>query len=531
MADESERSPKDPFRLPEAAGAAARMGRAGGQLFWTVETTAGRVQGIANGDIKQFKGVPYGASTAGSNRYMPPQKRAAWSGVRDCFGYGQVSPQVPMDLAYEYSMLINWDAHVGPGGMGEDCLNLNIWTPGVSDGAGRAVLVAFHGGGWTTGSGNAPMYDGAQLARAGNVVVVTVNHRLGALGYLALAEVGGPEFASGGVCGVLDMVAALEWVRDNIGRFGGDPDRVTIFGQSGGGSKVSTLMGAPAAVKLFHRAVAQSPPPVGAWTRDEGAGQAERLLLRLGLGNDRAVDIRKRSWQEILEAQAAVGDFRPVVDGQVLPEAPFASSAPAVSGAIPMIVGTTLHDRSNFFENFDVDDAGVVAVFRQTWGDRAEAILAAYRQESPDEPAFLIQGKAYTDLTRGVTLLQAHRKAALGAAPVYLYEWDWVSDAYDRRYGAFHAEDLDASFGLYRSPACGSGHAEGRLMVDRMVASLVAFAKTGDPNNALIPAWPAYDGQRRATLVFDNAMRVVDNHRGDMVRTVAEPTTAPPAPQ
>jgi para-nitrobenzyl esterase len=508
----------------EEGQASLRHGRATGQLFWTVETTSGRIQGIANGTIKEFKGVPYGASTGGSNRYMAPKKPTPWTGVRDCIGFGQISPQVPMDLSYDYAIMLHWDGHVGPGGMGEDCLNLNVWTPGVNDGARRAVVVSFHGGGWNTGSGNGSMYDGAQLARFGDVVVVTVNHRLASLGYAHFADLGAPaEFANSGVCGVMDMVASLEWVRDNIERFGGDPNKVMICGQSGGGSKTSTLMAVPSARGLFQRSAAQSGPALRQLTREEGTVQAERLLRALGLSKGAIGDIRKLSWERILEAQvAADGDFRPVVDGKVLPRHPFDPVAPMESADVPMIISTTLHDASLRFENFGLDEAGLLAVFRKSWGPRAEAILAAYRKESPKERPFLIEAKAYTDAVRGNAMLQAERKAARGRAPAYFYVWNWATDAFDGRYGACHALDLDASFHLYRSSMCGSGHAEGRLMCDRMAATWVAFAKTGNPANSLIPSWPAYDARNRATMIFDKEMRVVNDYRGDFVRLIGE---------
>jgi para-nitrobenzyl esterase len=524
--DDASQGSAQPY--PEDATGFGRNGRARDPLFWTVETASGRVEGIANGHIKQFRGVPYGASTGGANRFQPPRRPTPWSGVRDCIGYGQVAPQAPMDLTWAYGELLHWDAHVGPGGMGEDCLNLNIWTPGVDDGRRRPVLVALHGGGWVTGSGNGPMYDGARLAAFGDVVVVTVNHRLGALGYAHLGALGGPpELAQAGVCGMLDLVAALEWVRENIEAFGGDPHCILAFGHSGGGWKTSALMAMPLARGLFHRAGVQSGAMLRLQSGDEGALQAERLLRELGLGRDRVAEVLDVSWQRLLTAQAAIaGDFRPVVDGGAIPRHPFDPSAPEESQDVPLIVGTTLHDWSNMFENFDVDDSGVLQVFRKSWGDRAEAILSAYRAENPTETAFLIQGSAYTDASRGNAMLQVQRKAVQGGAPAYLYQWDWAPHAFDGRYGAVHGSDLEASFRLHRSPMAGSGASEGRLMSDRIAATWVAFARTGSPANPLIPHWPRYDEAARATMVFDREMRVVNDCRGDFVRLIGE--TGPP---
>jgi para-nitrobenzyl esterase len=276
-------------RSPSALGSSPDR-----QLFWEVETTSGKVQGIANTGIKEFKGVPYGGPTSGKSRFMPPKKPASWTGVRECFNYGQVCPQTLSDLRSDYGMMIQWDMQ--PGGWGEDCLTLNVWTPGVNDGGKRAVMVSFHGGGFVTGSGNAPGYDGAQLARFGDVVVVTVNHRLAAYGYLHLADLGAPsEFAEAGVAGVMDLVASLEWVRDNIERFGGDPNRVMIFGQSGGGAKTSTVLAMPSAKGLFHSAGVQSGSTLRLTTREQGTKLAEVLLSRLGISKGNIADLQKLS--------------------------------------------------------------------------------------------------------------------------------------------------------------------------------------------------------------------------------------------
>src|ERR1051325_3675461 len=367
------------------AAAAPQSASAASQLFWTVETTSGRVQGISNTGIKEFKGIPYGAPTGGKNRYMPPQKPAPWTGVRECFGHGQICPQTPTSLSSDYSMLIQWDLHVG--GMGEDCLSLNVWTPGVNDGQKRAVMVSFHGGGFATGSGNGPGYDGAQLARMGDVVVVTVTHRLASFGYLHLADLGAPpEFAQAGVAGMMDLVASLQWVRENIERFGGDPGKVMIFGQSGGGAKTSTLLAMPSAEGLFHRAGVQSGSTIRSATREQGTRSAELLLAKLGIAKGNIADIRKVSWQQILEAQASLGataSFTPVVDGTVLPHHPFDPAADRKSANVPVIISTTLEDAALSLTNFDLDEAGLKAMMSERYGAKSEELLRLYRSRYP----------------------------------------------------------------------------------------------------------------------------------------------------
>jgi para-nitrobenzyl esterase len=368
------------------------------------------------------------------------------------------------------------------------------------------------------------MYDGAQLARFGDVVVVTVNHRLASLGYLHLADLGfPPELADAGNVGVMDMVASLQWVAENIERFGGDPSRVMIFGQSGGGSKTSTMLAVPAARGLFHRAAIQSGSTIRQATREEATREADKFLRALGVARGDVRALQAAPWQRLLEAQTASGAaFRPVVDGRVLPHDPFDPAAPTESADVPIIVSTTLHDAALRLDNFDLTEAGLAEIFRRRWDGRAKALLAAYRRESPDESPYRIQAKAFTDATRGNSMLQAERKAALGRAPAWLYVWDWATDAFDGKFGAVHGHDVDASFHLYRNAMCGSGQAAGRLMCDRLAATWVAFANTGDPNNPAIPAWPAYDAARRATMVFDTEMRVVPDYRGEFVRMIGE---------
>lgn len=493
------------------------------RIFFTAETTAGRVEGIENAGIKMFRGIPYGASTGGRNRYMPPKKPTPWAGVREAIGWGPINPQTPADIRSEYGQMIMWDRHVGEGPMGEDCLVLNVWTPGL-DNAKRAVMVSFHGGGWETGSGNFPGFDGTNLAKFGDVVVVTVNHRLASFGYLNLVGAGAPsEFGYAGCVGVMDMVASLEWVRNNIANFGGDPGRVMVFGQSGGGAKTSVMLGTPAAKGLFHRAAVQSGSQLRFAPKEKAAENADKLLRKLGLTGKTAGDIQKVDWRRILDAQAALAaegiGFTPVMDGKFLPHDPFDGKAPEESADVPIIVSTTLEDAALRLTNFDLDDAGAQKIFDQRFGGKGAEVLALYRKHAPSHPAYLIQAQAFTDSSaRRAAIAQAEWKHRQGRAPAYMYLWSWPTPAYDGKFGAVHGIDVSASFHNYRDQTVGSGAKSGRIMCDRLAGSFVAFAKTGSPNNPAIPNWAPYDSQRRATMVFNTETRLEDDPRGEIRR-------------
>lgn len=504
-------------------------------VFVIAETTSGKVQGMNLGGIKTFKGIPYGASTGGKNRFMPPQKPAPWTGVRDAFEFGQISPQVMADTRADYAQLIDWDLQ--PGGMGEDCLALNVWTPALKDGGKRPVLVCFHGGGFSIGSGAALGYSGDPLARFGNVVVVTVNHRLASLGYLHLADLGAPpEFARAGVAGLMDLAASLEWVRDNIENFGGDPHTVMIFGQSGGGAKTSALMGMPSAKGLFQRAGVQSGSLLKLMSRETATASAEKLLKQLGLDKTKIADIQRISWEQILDAQTALSPaggaaspFVPVLDGTVFPQNPFDPTASAVSADVPMIISTTLDEAALSLTNFDLDEAGLKALAARMMGDKAERVLGLYRKAYPSASPYLIQARIVTDRGfRANAYKQAERKAALGKAPAYFYLFTWPCPGYGGKFGAVHGTDVQLVFHAYRG-AIGGGGADAKALADKMAAMWVAFAKTGDPNTSAVPHWPAYDAQTRATMVFDANTRVENDPRRDF-RLLWEELGTPPGP-
>ena len=504
-------------------------------LFSTVETNNGKVEGIDNVGIKAFKGIPYGADTGGANRFKPPQPPKPWTGTRNCIGFGTINPQVPADLRSDYAMMIMWDRHVGAGSMGEDCLNLNVWTPGV-DNEKRAVLVCFHGGGFTSGSGNGPGFDGAQLARFGDVVVVTVNHRLASFGYLHLGELSkDSDLAGSGNVGVMDMVASLAWVRDNIAAFGGDPSRVMIFGQSGGGAKTSVLYGDPAAKGLFHRAAVQSGSMLQLTSSDVATQHATALLEELDLPKSRVRDLRKVPWQVMLAAQGRVmrrpgmgWSFVPVLDDAYLKSHPFDPVAPDISRDVPLIVSTTLEDGAIRFNNYDVTDAQLVQTMTSRYGAQASGLLAAYRRAYPTKSAFLLQSLLTTDATvRKSAIKQAELKASQGGGPVYMYQWNWATSAYDGKFGAIHGLDVSATFHSYRDQTLDVGSERGRRVCDELASAWVAFAKSGDPNNPQIPKWNAYNATDRATMIFDDNTRSENDPGGGFRKLWAQlPTTA-----
>jgi para-nitrobenzyl esterase len=484
--------------------------------FCGVETANGRVQGLIGSGIRQFKGIPYGASTDGANRFQRPKPARPWIGVRDCLGYGAVSPQVPYDVGHDYARLIQFDLNVAFGGMGEDCLHLNVWTPGTGRQEKRAVLFCIHGGGFAICSGNHPMYDGAKLAQWGDVVVVSVTHRLSSFGYLNLADLDpkGP-WTDAGASGMLDLVAALQWVRDNIENFGGDPDCVTIFGQSGGGWKVSTLLAMPAAQGLFHRATIQSGSLVSHMPRETAAQVSQAFIAQLGLTPATLDRIHDLPWMQILAAQTAIGApaFAPIVDGTHIPAHPLEAQVASLSDKVPLMISTTLDDAGLFFDGFAMTEQELTDTLSARYGGKSALLEKAYREHFPAKSPYLLHAQLTTDAGfRRFAHAQAEAKAARQA--VYAYLWEWTCPAFDGKFGAAHAMDVAASMHNERDAILGSGSTDARRMCDTLASAFLAFAKTGDPNNAQIPTWPRFDASQRSTLVFDRITRVERDPHG-----------------
>ena len=465
------------------------------------DSTYGKLRGRTVDGIHIFKGIPYGADTSGKNRFMPPRKPAAWTGVREATEWGHLAPQPLPSGNYDYTNACQWA--IQPGGKGEDCLVLNVYTPALKDGNKRAVMFCIHGGGYTTGTSHNPVFDGRALAHRGDVVVVTVNHRLGALGFLNLAEFA-PEFAQSGVVGMMDLVAALEWVRDNIANFGGDPARILIFGQSGGGGKVCHLMTMPSAKGLFSRAAAESGASLKSGTRENSAKSAERILTQLNLPKSRFSVLQEAPFDMIIGAQAVSGaQFGPFVDGAVIPRDPFDPDAPAISAEVPMMAGSNLQDSNLSRTDFSIDDAAAQQQLKNAMGDSTEKVWAAYRAADAKATAANVFARIQSDQgIRTNTRMVIERKAALGRAPAFLYLLTWQAPFMGGRYGSVHGTDVPLIFHNPELWPLTAGSPENRLMADRMSDAFIAFAKTGNPGTKELP-WAQYEPDTKPTMIFD----------------------------
>jgi para-nitrobenzyl esterase len=508
-----------------------------------VVTESGTVSGYVRKGMFTFKGIPYADSTEGDRRFLPPIKPKTWSGVRSCRQYGYVCPQAARTgwANDEEAFLFSWDDGV----QSEDCLHLNLWTPGINDGKKRPVMVWLHGGGFTAGSGQELLsYDGENLARRGDIVVVTLNHRLNVFGFLDLSKYGEPYAASANV-GMLDIVAALEWVRNNIAKFGGDPTLVTIFGQSGGGGKVSALMGMPAAKGLFHRAIVESGSMLRAGNQEKSQRLADWIVAELGLTRDTIDQIRTLPYQQVLQAgqkvlrehnpmPTGIPNFRkladslgfaPVVDGTVLPAHPFEPQASALSADVPMIIGTTLNEfvtALNHPEYENMTSADLEQRVRTHFGEKAPQVLAAFGRRTPNAKPFDLWSRIAASSVRQSALEQATAKAAAGGAPAYVYWFTWQTPILDGRPRAFHCSEIAFVFdNTDRCENMTGGSADARALAGVMSEAWIHFARTGNPNHAGMPHWPAFSTSTSPTMIFDNRPRAENGPDAAEQRSVA----------
>jgi para-nitrobenzyl esterase len=509
--------------------------------FVEVEINSGRIRGGHSRGALAFKAIPYAGPVSGKNRFKAPPKVTSWSGVLDATRLGHPALQSLGGTYGEHEPAYS-----------EECLVLNVWTPAVKDGGKRPVMFYCHGGGFNGGSGGQNIQDGSHLAALYDVVVVAVNHRLALFGYLYLGELGGEEYATSGNQGMLDIVAALSWVKENIATFGGDPGNVMVFGESGGGAKTSTLLAMPAAHGLIHKAGIQSGAMLRGGTKEAATETALRVLAGLGIapnaldkladvpaekllavqlaGAKGPLSVPTKDWlsrhpkpPSALEGDAQPGGWGPVVDGKVLPQNPFDPAAPSISADIPLLIGNTrdeavfnMRDNPQFFH---LDEAGLIAMGRPFLGDAVDQIVALYRRTRPHATAPEIGIAVMTALSFGTSTVTLADRKSQQPAPVYRYRYDYQSNVpikgTDWTYRAGHASDISLVFAnseMLDLQGNGPGLSEAAKAMSSYFAS---FARNGVPSAAGQPAWPRYNTDKRAVMLLNTQCQVVNDPDGE----------------
>ena len=519
------------FCLPSLASAQVRAPTP------IVETDKGSVQGLKDDGVDAFLGIRYAKAPVGDLRFKPPVEADEWNDIGDATGLGApcmqlYSPSGPnaTDLTRQMQGIFPTASEAKTDN--EDCLFLNVWTPDATTGS-RPVMVWFHGGGYAYGSGGWPAYDGRNLAAKGDVVVVTVNHRLNAFGYLNLADKFGEDYAASGNVGNLDLVRSLEWVRDNIAKFGGDPSNVTIMGESGGGSKVSHLMAMPAADGLFHKAVVQSGPGVTSGKPAEAADYAAKILAEAGVETEE--DLRNLHPEDLLAAirRATPDDggfgrgprFGPIADGKILPRDPFLPTAPEQSRDVPLMIGYNKDEMTLFVASQPwfgrIDDAQLDAMTGMM-GPDAVAAVAAYRKMHPDyAPTHIASAAMGARFVQGTYLL-ADQQSRTATAPVYVYRLTWETPVADGALRSPHTLDIPFMFNNAAESwaLVGEGDAPAK-MAAMMSDAWISFARTGTPASKLLPTWKPYTANARNVMELNLESRVVDDPEAT-IRTIGQ---------
>jgi para-nitrobenzyl esterase len=496
-------------------------------------TQSGKVRGFVDGGVLTFKGVPYGQDTGGENRWLPAKAPKPWEGEYPALIYGPNCPQHLHDFTnIENSFLQDWD----DGYMSEDMLKLNIWTPALT--GKRPVMVYFHGGGFSFGSSyELPSHEGAQMARHHDVVQVSVNHRLNILGFFDLSEIGGAAYADSVNVGMTDLVASLRWVRDNITHFGGDPDNVMIYGQSGGGSKVTTLLGMPSAAGLIHRAAVQSGGGGNPPNADQSKALAKQVMIELGLAPNDIAGLQKIDWAKLNAAgNAAVAKvnppmapgagpfglpgappragFGPTVDGRTITLRSFMDVAPEISKNVPMLMGSVSEEGNNMRSK--PTEAEWHAKLTGIYGEpKATAIIAALKKSHPEKSirtlSYMCSGPGLNGLSmRNNVVKMAKLKKEQKAAPVFAYYFTWQSPMLEDA-GAWHTAELAFCFDNTKRCEQGTGNTpEAQALARKMATAWANFARTGNPSQPGL-TWEPVDPARNQTMIFDNQCRMEDD--------------------
>lgn len=480
----------------------------------TVTTTTGAVRGKSRDGVQIFRGIPFAAPPVGKLRLRPPAPPAPWDGVFDATHAGPWAAQLPSPLEQMLGAPPpKWDE--------AGCLTLNVTTP-APDGARRPVMFWIHGGAFVNGAGSTPIYDGTKFAQHGDVVVVTVNYRLGAFGFLHLDEIFGDELAGSGNAGLLDQVAALEWVRDNIAAFGGNPDDVTVFGESAGGMSIGSLLGMPRAQGLFHRAIVQSGSASFAGRANTATASARALLDIAGVTT--LAELEALPADQLLAAQGklmAQGDrldlpFQPVVDGDVLPDLPLKTIASGATGDVPTMIGTTADEMTLFLSLQlgvgQIDDATLQRQMQKFFWDRTADVVAQYRAHRADASPADVLTAISTDRVFRIPAIRLAEAQARQGRPTYMYLFTWPSPVMDGKLKSCHALELPFMWDALDQPGLSMLTGDGperQAIADAMHAAWISFGRTGDPG------WPGYDLDRRATQRFDTTLEVLDDPMGD----------------